>query len=106
MVLRKLRGDQGHPAVVEKLDAILRAVTPARQRAMREAMAQVWTRFTYARSFHDDGFLPRGRGLPRGFLRSGTVRQLRRHTAGARAPDAFDTLMMALHARMAGRPSA
>ena len=88
---------------VERLDTILRAVTPARQRTMREAMAAVWTRFTYARSFHDDGFLPRGRGLPRGFLRSGTMQQLKRHTAGAQAPDAFDTLMMALHARTRGR---
>ena len=52
---------------LEQLDALLRAVTPQRQAAMREATRKVWTRFTYASSFLDDAFLPRP-GLPRAYL--------------------------------------
>ena len=63
----------------EELDAILRAVPAERQRAMREAMRAVWTRFTYAGSLVDDGFLPASRpGLSRGFLREHPVPALKK----------------------------
>ena len=84
---------------VEELDAILRAVPAERQRAMREAMRAVWTRFTYAGSLVDDGFLPASRpGLSRGFLREHPVPALKKVVSKAVggdgvAPDAFDTLM-------------
>ena len=84
---------------VEELDAILRAVPAERQRAMREAMRAVWTRFTYAGSLVDDGFLPASRpGLSRGFLGEHPVPALKKVVSKAVggdgvAPDAFDTLM-------------
>jgi hypothetical protein len=77
------------------------------QAAMREAIRKVWTRFTYASSFLDAGFLPRP-GLPRGFLTKAPLPALKR-VAGrsavgdGAAPDALDTLMMVLHSRLSQR---
>ena len=86
---------------VEQLDAILRSVLPATRRAMREAMFRIWTRFVYARSFLDtDGFLPRHptRTLPTDFLREPALAKLQTAVDHG-APDAFDTIMLALATR-------
>lgn len=90
-------------ADVPKLDQILRAIPDGRRRAMRAAMQSVWTRFAYASAVLDDeAYLPArasdGRTLPR----PGGVAQLRlqmRARGLESAPDAIDTVLMALHAR-------
>ena len=60
-------------------------------------MRGVWSRFIYAGSLLDAGFLPR-RGLPRDYLGRDPLPRLQK--VAGRAPDAFDTLMMVLHARL------
>ena len=91
---------------VELVDSLLRSVRLETRRAMREAMFRIWTRFVYARSFLDaDGFLPHhaasGRELPTGFLQEPALAKLRT-VVDHGAPDAFDTIMMALDARLRG----
>ena len=75
---------------------------------MRAACHAVWTRFTYASSFLDpDGFLKPG--MPRGYLASPAIRAVARERARG-APDAVETIMLALAAKaasmgQAGAPS-
>ena len=82
---------------VERLDEILRSVDTRTRRRMRAEMRRIWVRFTYARSFLDaDAYLPPR--LPRDHLREPALVALRA-VAERGAPDAFDTLMLALHDR-------
>ena len=89
-------------AQVERLDSILRSVSAASQHAMRLAMSTLWTRFVYARSLLDaDEFLPHHgtRVLPRdGVFQHKAMQALRSMTEGG-APDAFETIMLALALR-------
>ena len=98
-------------ADIERADAILRAVPDERRVHMRLAMYEVWTRFVYAGAMLGaDDFLGAGAPgrLPREFASQPALSALRLALgadggAGEPRPDAFDTLMMALHARAAAR---
>lgn len=103
-------------ADIERADDILRAVSDDRRVRMRLAMYGLWLRFVYGSALLGaDTFLGAaapGR-LPRRFASQPTLTALDvalggREGAGGqrgheRQPDAFDTLMMALHARAAAR---
>jgi len=87
-------------ADVEKLDQMLRALPHARRIQMRLAMQSVWTRFTYASALLDyERYLPRraadGRELPLPQEAEALRKKWR-----PRDPDAIDTILMALHARL------
>ena len=97
---------------VERLDMILRSVSLATRRDMREVMRTIWPRFVYARSFLDaETYLP-PRRTPSGGLVGGARVLDRQHVLkpplnalaswlGTRgAPDAFDTLMLELATRL------
>jgi len=96
-----LRVPESH---VEKLDELLRAVPEERKRRMRIAMRAVWTRFAYTRIvLDDDVYLPSRRSDGLQLPRSESVARLRKQIMQrgiADAPDALDTILMALHAKM------
>lgn len=90
-------------AHVERLDEILRGTPAAERAAMRARLAEIWTRFTYARAVTGAAqFLSRPE-LPRDFLHAPPVRALKRELRRG-APDAFDTIMLALASRLVRGP--
>ena len=90
-------------ADVERTDEILRNISVDARERMREAMRGLWLRYTYAQAFLDaPNFLDR---LPHDHLFDTPLPALSTAVKplGHGAPDAFDTLMMALHARLRAR---
>lgn len=100
-------------AELERADEILRAVSDERRVRMRLALHGVWTRYVYGGALLEaDGFLGGGapHRLPRQFASQPTLDALRVALGsglgggvGEARPDAFDTLMMVLHARAEAR---
>eukprot|EP00966_Prymnesium_polylepis_P158005 3651995-Prymnesium_polylepis.2 len=85
---------------IEQADTILRNISVSARQRMRQRMSRLWLRYTYAQAFLDaPNFLD---GLPHDYLKRAPLPALSSAVAplGNGAADAFDTLMLALHARL------